>query len=153
MIMGDAEMFLLNINEPETKKKMDFYLRIDHCFLEDEIRGGIDLKNVNHLKKMARVLIEERALIKRVSSSNEEQLSNENLYTVEINLANTSPININEQLAQEIPEPYTTNPPPQRPAEKISREIVMEEDQEDDEEDPDLIKKSSSIGQRGQNNQ
>ena len=72
MIMGDAEMFLLNINEPETKKKMDFYLRIDHCFLEDEIRGGIDLKNVNHLKKMARVLIEERALIKRVSSSNEE---------------------------------------------------------------------------------
>lgn len=101
MIMNDAEMLLLNINEPETKKKMDFYLRIDHCFLEDEIRGGLDLKNVNHLKKMARVLIEERALIKRVSSTNpaEEHLASDNLYTVEINLANTTPININEQLA------------------------------------------------------
>ena len=69
MCMHDAEIFTLNINEPETKKKMDFYLRIDHCFLDDEIRGGIDLKNVTHLKKMARVLVEERALIKRVSSS------------------------------------------------------------------------------------
>jgi hypothetical protein len=37
MCMHDADIFILNINEPETKKKMDFYLRIDHCFLEEEI--------------------------------------------------------------------------------------------------------------------
>jgi hypothetical protein len=102
MCMQEAEMFTLNINEPETKKKMDFYLRIDHCFLEEELRGGIDLKNLNHLKKMARVLVEERALIKRVSSSAVvDDLSSENLYTVEISLANLNPLNVNEQPLQE----------------------------------------------------
>jgi hypothetical protein len=100
--MTDAEIFILNINEPETKKKMDFYLRIDHCFLEEEIRGGIDLKNVAHLKKMARVLVEERALIKRVSSGpTTEDHSGDNLYTVEINLANTNPINVHEKSVHE----------------------------------------------------
>ena len=29
--------------------------------------SGIDLKNITHLKKMAKVLVEERAIIKRVS--------------------------------------------------------------------------------------
>jgi hypothetical protein len=47
---------------------MDFDLNIEHCFLEEEMMGGIDLKNVTHLKKMARVLVEERALIKRVNN-------------------------------------------------------------------------------------
>ena len=102
MCMTEADIFILNINEPETKKKMDFYLRIDHCFLDEEIRGGIDLKNVAHLKKMARVLVEERALIKRVSSNSPtDDLSGDNLYTVEINLANTNPINVHERSIQE----------------------------------------------------
>lgn len=97
MCMQEAEIFTLNINEPETKKKMDFYLRIDHCFLDEELRGGIDLKNLTHLKKMARVLVEERALIKRVSSSAVvDDIASENLYTVEISLANLNPLNVND---------------------------------------------------------
>jgi hypothetical protein len=97
MCLQEVETLMLNINEPETKKKMDFYLRIDHCFLEQEINGGIDLKNIAHLKKMARVLVEERALIKRVSSQTLiDDLTSDNLYTVEINLANSTPLNINE---------------------------------------------------------
>ncbi len=59
-------VFKLMINEPETQRRMEFDLDISSCFLQEEILGGIDLKNISHLKKMARVLIEERAIIKRV---------------------------------------------------------------------------------------
>ena len=46
---------------------------------------------------MARVLVEERALIKRVSSQTVvDDLMSDNLYTVEINLANSTPLNITE---------------------------------------------------------
>ncbi len=100
MCIQDVEIFKLNIHEPETMKRMDFELRIDHCFLEEEIMGGIDLKNINHLKKMARVLVEERALIKRVRQVEpyDEAAGDANLYSVEINLANLSPLNVNEAL-------------------------------------------------------
>lgn len=97
LCMQEADTFTLNINEPETKKKMNFYLRIDHCFLEDELRGGIDLRSISHLKKMARVLVEERSLIKRVSSPVTDDANQDNLYTVEINLLNLNPLNVNEE--------------------------------------------------------
>ena len=143
MCLQDVETLMLNINEPETKKKMDFYLRIDHCFLEQEINGGIDLKNIAHLKKMARVLVEERALIKRVSTQTvADELNTDNLYTVEINLANSSPLNVNEpQIPQEAPSQL-------KPQEKVSPDVVMEEDHEEEDQEEDLIKKSS--GKRGQ---
>jgi hypothetical protein len=106
---------------------MDFYLRIEHCFLEQEINGGIDLKNIAHLKKMARVLVEERALIKRVSSQTAVvDLTTDNLYTVEINLANSSPLNVNEpQILQELPSQ-------QKAQEKVSPDMVMEEEHEEE---------------------
>jgi len=40
---------------------------VDQCFLEEELLGGVDLRNINHLKRMAKVLVEERAIIKRVT--------------------------------------------------------------------------------------
>jgi hypothetical protein len=92
---------------------VDFDLLIQNCFLEEEIAGGINLKNVNHLKKMAKVLVEERAIIKRVNTLGtagrdpadvlpkskknaiESTKNNNNLYTVEINLSQiTSPLSL-----------------------------------------------------------
>ena len=81
---------------------MDFDLDIRQCFLEEELSSVIDLKNLSHLKKMARVLVEERAVIKRVAKENLIMTSHDttgnvsvdsisNLYTVEINLNN--PVN------------------------------------------------------------
>jgi hypothetical protein len=49
---------------------------------------------------MAKVLVEERAIIKRVNTAgrDEDHLQNNNLYTVEINISQiTSPLNINEE--------------------------------------------------------
>ena len=46
---------------------MEFDLLIESCFLEEELLGGLNLRNIAHLKRMARVLVEERAVIKRVS--------------------------------------------------------------------------------------
>jgi hypothetical protein len=46
---------------------MNFDVVIRNCFLEEELLNGIDLKNISHLKKMAKLLIEERAIIKRIS--------------------------------------------------------------------------------------
>lgn len=76
---------------------MDFDLKISKCFLEEEIMGGINLKNVNHLKKMAKVLVEERAIIKRVNTVNKDD-DNEsaNLYTVDINISQINTLNIND---------------------------------------------------------
>ncbi len=76
---------------------MDFDLKISKCFLEEEIMGGINLKNVNHLKKMAKVLVEERAIIKRVNTVNKDD-DNEsaNLYTVDINISQINALNIND---------------------------------------------------------
>ena len=64
-------MFKLVINEPETNKKMDFDIPINQCFLEEELQGGVDLKNLSHLKKMAKILVEERAIIKRAAQEHE----------------------------------------------------------------------------------
>lgn len=66
LCVNEVDSFKLIINEPETKRKMEFDLKIEHCFLEEELLGGLDLRNINHLKKMARCLVEERAIIKRV---------------------------------------------------------------------------------------
>ena len=93
---------------------------------------------------MARVLVEERALIKRVSSQTVvDDLMSDNLYTVEINLANSTPLNITEP---QIPSQQEVTPQ-QKPQEKVSPDVVMEEEHEED-QDEDLIKKSS--GNRGQ---
>lgn len=70
---------------------MEFNLSVDSCFLEEELLNGIDLKNVAHLKKMARVLVEERAIIKRVSKG-ESGAEGENNYSVEINLQHINPM-------------------------------------------------------------
>ena len=99
-------MFKLVINEPETNKKMDFDIPINQCFLEEELQGGVDLKNLSHLKKMAKILVEERVIIKRAAQEHEsvddgeiskdsrgKNSSNLNLYTVEINLSHITPIN------------------------------------------------------------
>lgn len=67
MCQEEVSVFKLLISEPETQRRMEFDLNVEHCFLEEELMGGIDLKNLNHLKKMARVLVEERAIIKRVA--------------------------------------------------------------------------------------
>jgi hypothetical protein len=77
---------------------MDFDIKISKCFLEEEIMGGINLKNVNHLKKMAKVLVEERAIIKRVNTANrgDENLAQDNLYTVDINISQINAITIND---------------------------------------------------------
>lgn len=76
---------------------MDFDLKISKCFLEEEILGGINLKNVNHLKKMAKVLVEERAIIKRVNTVNkDDDNASANLYTVEINISQINALNIND---------------------------------------------------------
>jgi hypothetical protein len=92
---------------------------------------------------MARVLVEERALIKRVSTQTVvDELNTDNLYTVEINLANSSPLNVNEpQIPQEAPSQH-------KPQEMVSPDVVMEEDHEEEDQEEDLIKKSS--GKRGQ---
>ena len=97
MCLQDIVTFKLNIHEPETQRKMDFDLKISKCFLEEEIMGGINLKNVNHLKKMAKVLVEERAIIKRVNTVNKDD-DNEsaNLYTVDINISQINALNIND---------------------------------------------------------
>jgi hypothetical protein len=97
MCLQDIGTFKLNIHEPETQRKMDFDLKISKCFLEEEIMGGINLKNVNHLKKMAKVLVEERAIIKRVNTVNKDD-DNEsaNLYTVDINISQINTLNIND---------------------------------------------------------
>jgi hypothetical protein len=62
--------------------------------LEDEILGGVDLKNINHLKKMARLIVEERAIIKRVGRDQQLQQQNDNPYTVEINLSHIGQLNL-----------------------------------------------------------
>jgi len=72
---------------------MEFDLSISHCFLEEELLNGIDLKNIGHLKKMARVLVEERAIIKRVGAKEQTGDNANNLYTVDINLSHITPIN------------------------------------------------------------
>jgi hypothetical protein len=78
---------------------MEFELLIGSCFLEEELLGGLDLRNIAHLKRMARVLVEERAVIKRVAKDSNIQITgNEklgNLYTVEINLSHITPMNPN----------------------------------------------------------
>lgn len=97
MCLQDINTFKLNIHEPETQRKMDFDLKISKCFLEEEILGGINLKNVNHLKKMAKVLVEERAIIKRVNTVNkDDDNASANLYTVEINISQINALNIND---------------------------------------------------------
>ena len=55
------------VYEPETDRRMEFDLMIDQCFFEEELLGGIDLRNITHLKRMAKVLVEERAVIKRIT--------------------------------------------------------------------------------------
>lgn len=99
MSLQDVNSFRLNIHEPETQRKMDFDLKISKCFLEEEIMGGINLKNVNHLKKMAKVLVEERAIIKRVNtaSKDDDNFSTANLYTVDINISQVNALTINDQ--------------------------------------------------------
>ncbi len=98
MSLQDVNSFRLNIHEPETQRKMDFDLKISKCFLEEEIMGGINLKNVNHLKKMAKVLVEERAIIKRVNteSKDDDNFSTANLYTVDINISQVNALTIND---------------------------------------------------------
>ena len=55
---------------------------------------------------MAKVLVEERAIIKRVNTAGREEdhhLQNSNLYTVEINISQiTQPLNINEETANSV---------------------------------------------------
>lgn len=77
---------------------MDFDIKISKCFLEEEIMGGINLKNVNHLKKMAKVLVEERAIIKRVNTGirGDDKNGQDNLYTVDINISQINAISIND---------------------------------------------------------
>lgn len=60
--------------------------------------GGINLKNVNHLKKMAKVLVEERAIIKRVNTANraDDNVGQDNLYTVDINISQINAISMND---------------------------------------------------------
>jgi hypothetical protein len=70
---------------------MEFNIAIESCFGEEELLGGIDLKNISHLKKMARILIEERAIIKRVSKEANDDPNNS--YTVDINLSHINPLN------------------------------------------------------------
>lgn len=127
MCMVDADTFRLNILEPETKNSMDFDLRIDKCFLEEEILGGVNLKNVNHLKKMARVLVEERAIIKRVNQQSVEEGDNAAsaappLYTVEINLSQINPLDVNESVAQK-------EAPPNAPSQDNTRKPLVQEEQ------------------------
>jgi hypothetical protein len=86
---------------------MDFELMVDQCFLEEELLGGVDLRNISHLKRMAKVLVEERAIIKRISKDypSQQQLEltvadmnsskGNTVYTIEINLSNISFINAN----------------------------------------------------------
>lgn len=66
LIMDEADSFKVTISEPETKGKTEFVFDVGSCFLEEELQGGLDLRNIAHLKKMARLFIEERAIIKRV---------------------------------------------------------------------------------------
>ena len=88
MCLNDVTLFKLHINEPETQRKMEFDMLVEACFLEEELANGLDLRNVAHLKRMARVLVEERAVIKRVGKGEE---GGEN-YTVEVNLSGVIPM-------------------------------------------------------------
>lgn len=63
----EVDKFKVIVHEPETDRKMEFDLMVDQCFLEEELLGGVDLRNISHLKRMAKVLVEERAIIKRIS--------------------------------------------------------------------------------------
>ena len=58
------------INEPETEKKMEFVISLDQCFHEEELQR-INKRDINQLKKLAKILVEERAVIKRISEENE----------------------------------------------------------------------------------
>lgn len=94
LAVSEVTHFKLLINEPESGRKMDFTVAVESAFLEEELLNDLDLKNISHLKRMAKVLIEERAIIKRVSKdSASEEGQDGNLYTVDINLYNINPMN------------------------------------------------------------
>eukprot|EP00347_Sterkiella_histriomuscorum_P013376 403364949 len=112
----NIESLFLKINEPETEAlnnalqkdsqvnpRRVFELQFSQCFHEEELRN-INFKNIEQLKKLARVIIEERAVINRVqdpinesydaSVKNNKNISGQsgqqNQYKIEINLGNTA---------------------------------------------------------------
>ena len=70
---------------------MEFELHLEQCFHEEELASS-NRREVSTLKRMAKLLVEERAVIKRITDDNEvatdtpQNNSTHNLYTVEINL-------------------------------------------------------------------
>ena len=81
----DIKNFTLIISEPENDllPKTEYILELENCFHEDEL-VQLNRKDINQLKKLAKVLVEERAVVKR--SSDMATSEKENLYTLEINL-------------------------------------------------------------------
>ncbi|CDW76064.1 UNKNOWN [Stylonychia lemnae] len=96
---NEINHFTLLISEPETDKKIfeeddtqqrrEFKISLRQCFLDEEL-ANLSLRNIETLKKLAKIVIEERTIINRVQNGNSDDPNKDiqGQYKVEIKMVN-----------------------------------------------------------------
>ena len=68
------ENFSILINEPESNQEVEFLTTLDSCLTEEELNGNMgDLRELKVLRKLARVVLEERIDMRRNFGDEEQQ--------------------------------------------------------------------------------